>query len=152
MDEIEAADSQIRAAQAKIDDLHVGLCGTAIVILQRLDRQLARCSSTITDLSDIKAGWAVTARDQLKDIIEASVITRGERHAHLLLSLPENTENAISDWVRDMRLGETNSDALIEACRYGLNRLRRLQEVKQKVANGSFGDTVRTGESMRFYA
>jgi len=75
-----------------------------------------------------------TATLGLREAILHSEIKHGDREANMLLNLPEQTEEAIEQWVREMRLGDTNSDSLIAACRYGTARLRALDHSLEVLA------------------
>lgn len=132
--EIASADTEIRAIQARLDDCHIKLCATAAVILGELHKKSDRMKSVATTLAGIDAHWARVASLRLEEAIREFKIKRGDREANMLLSLPQNTEGSHVEWVREMRLGETNSDSLIAACRYGTARLRALHSVVETVA------------------
>jgi hypothetical protein len=77
--------------------------------------------------------WAQVASQRLQEAIREAEIKRGDREANVLLNLPKNTE-AMTEWIKEMRLGETNSDSLIAACRFGLAHARTLRSVVGGVA------------------
>jgi hypothetical protein len=91
--------------------------------------------SVVTTLAEIDAHWAQGASVRLQEAIRESEIKRGDREANMLLSLPQKNEESYVEWIREMRLGETNSDSLLGACRYGTARLRALHSVVETVAS-----------------
>jgi len=133
--ELAAADAEIRAAQEKLDEMHVKLYTAATVTLELLREQIVRAKGAITMLDEVDADWAHKASGRLQVAILEATINRGDREANMLLTLPQQTEEALAKWVRDMRLGDSNSEALVAACRYALTRNRTLGSIINPIAS-----------------
>lgn len=132
--EIAAADARLHDLQAEIDKGHIALCATATVILERLRDRVSRTKSVVLDLGDFDTTWARHASWRLQDAVADAEIKRADREGKVLLSLPLDTEESHFDWVREMRLGDTNSGSLAAACRYANQRLRALNLTTEAVA------------------
>ena len=133
--EIDATDAHLRSIQAEIDKGHIALCATANVILELLRDRVSRTKSVVMELGQIDASWARLAAQRLQEAVAEAQLKRGDREANLLFSLPQNTEESHMEWVREMRLGDTNSGSLAAACRYANERLRALSIATEAVAS-----------------
>jgi hypothetical protein len=140
-------DDEIRSAERSFEQGLVQLYAAADVILERLRRGIDRAREDADALSAIDAPWAQDAAKQLREAIQKAEISRRDREGKMLLSLPDRTEHAIAEWIRSVRVVDDNSDWVVAAARYGLERLRGLQTAVNEVARVISGTDTTAAQS-----
>jgi hypothetical protein len=136
-------DHKIRFCQARLNDAYIDLLATTDVIMGDLRGRLRVVKDVSVTLAETDALWAKSCAQRLQDAVRAAEIKRPDadavrqqdREAKILLSLPKNTEETISEWLREMNLTERNSDWLFTASRYVLDRLRSFVARVENVAS-----------------
>jgi hypothetical protein len=129
-------DDQVNAISRELDHVHLILCEGAAIIVSHLRQGTEELRSVSAEIGKLSPTWAEVAAKRLLDAIQAAQLDRHDREAKILLGLPERNVTAVREWLKGMRLGESNSDALIAASRYGLAHIRSLKAASEDVGVG----------------